>query len=141
MKEQLLKYIYQMKNKNPIYIIDDDPIHVFLVKKYLQKLGLDENTVTLQNGKEAYDYLKSNSTKSKKLPQLIFLDINMPIWDAWHFLDEYPKLKIEKKITIYLLTSSICKEDYDKAEEYGLNDYYLTKPIAIDKIKEILHLS
>lgn len=130
-----------MKSNNPIYIIDDDPIHVFLIQKYLKKLGIEDNTVVLKNGKEAHDYLKKVIIKSEKLPGLIFLDINMPIWDAWQFLDEYPKLKIKKNVNIYLLTSSIYKEDYKKAEEYGLNNKYLTKPIAIDKIKEILDMN
>lgn len=130
-----------MKNNNTIYIIDDDPIHVFLVKKYLSKLGIENDTVVLKNGKEAFEYLKKVIIKSEKLPELIFLDINMPIWDAWQFLAEYPKLKIKKNIAIYLLTSSICKEDYEKAEEYGLNNKYITKPIAIEKIREILDMS
>ena len=129
-----------MKNYNPIYIIDDDPIHVFIIKKYFQTIGMTDNIVVLKNGKEAFDYLNDIVITGKNLPELILLDINMPIWDAWQFLDEYPKLMIPEKIKIYLLTSSICKEDREKAEEYGLKSNYIIKPLAIEKIKEILEL-
>lgn len=130
-----------MKKNKIAYIVDDDPIHVFLTKRYMERAGGLDSIMVFKNGKEAYDYLKILNSTDEKLPELILLDINMPIWDGWHFLDEFKKLKFKEKIDVYLSTSSISKEDYKKAEEYGLNNKYIVKPLTLDKVKEIMHIA
>lgn len=75
---------------------------------------------------------------SEKLPQVIFLDLNMPVWDGWQFLDEFTKIPIEQKITIFILTSSNNGEDIKRAERYSLTSNYLVKPIDQSHLKEIL---
>ena len=78
-------------------------------------------------------------------PDLILLDINMPLFDGWEFLEEFKKLKhlILKPISIYIVSSSISQADINKAKFHEEVIDFLTKPIESSKIKNIcdLHLS
>lgn len=127
-----------MKKIELACIVDDDPIHLFLTKKYVELTNLVERILICRNGKEAYDMLKTLITNSEKLPEIIFLDLNMPIWDGWQFLDEFTKIPIEQKITVYILTSSDNSEDIKRAERYNLKGNYLIKPISQQQLKELL---
>jgi CheY-like chemotaxis protein len=119
-------------------IIEDDPMHLFLTKKYIELTGLVEKILVCKNGKDAYDTLKALFVNSEKLPQLIFLDLNMPVWDGWQFLDEFTKIPVKEKITIYILTSSIHQEDINRAETYSLTSNYFVKPISQEQMKTLL---
>jgi len=94
-----------------------------------------ENLMICSNGKEAFDKLSAIITAGNVLPELILLDLNMPIWDGWQFLDEFTKIPIEEKVIIYILTSSNNPEDLKKAAEYNLASNYLVKPITLDNLK------
>jgi len=124
-----------MKKINLACLIEDDPIHVFLTQKYIEMIGKVENLMICSNGKEAFDKLSAIITAGNVLPELILLDLNMPIWDGWQFLDEFTKIPIEEKVIIYILTSSNNPEDLKKAAEYNLASNYLVKPITLDNLK------
>ncbi len=127
-----------MKKIEKVCLIEDDPIVVLLMKKYLEKSGKVEQFESYQNGKVAYDNLKVDFDKNEPLPDLIFLDINMPVWDGWNFLKEFRKLPIQEKIILYILTSSSSPEDRAMAKMYGLQDRYILKPMSYDKLSELL---
>jgi len=127
-----------MRKIDLVCIIDDDPMHVFITKKYVELSGFVERILVCRDGKDAYDTLTCLLTNDSKLPEVIFLDLNMPIWDGWHFLDEFTKISIDQKITIYLLTSSNNEEDLLRAKKYSLSSNYLVKPIQQHQIKNIL---
>jgi CheY-like chemotaxis protein len=119
-------------------LIEDDSITVLLIRKMLEKTEAVEETLVYRNGKEAYDNLKLLQETGENLPELIFLDLNMPIWDGWEFLKEFRRLDSFDKLHLYILTSSSSQEDYQKAEEYGLKDRYLSKPITLDSLNRII---
>lgn len=121
-----------------VCIVDDDPMHVFITKKYVQLSGYVNKIIVCKNGKDAFDTLQSFVSHNSKLPEVIFLDLNMPVWDGWLFLDEFTKIPIDQKITIYLLTSSNNEEDLLRAKRYSQISNYLVKPISQSKIKDIL---
>lgn len=75
---------------------------------------------------------------NKSFPDLIFLDLNMPIWDGWLFLDEFNKLPGSQYSTIYILTSSLSEDDLKKAEDRGFTNRYLQKPLDFTILKNIL---
>jgi len=127
-----------MKRFSEITIIDDDKIQVFLFLKFIEKMGIVENVSSFVNGKDAFDVMKGRSETNSPYPDIIFLDLNMPVWDGWLFYDEFKKLTNSDKVTIYILTSSLSSEDYEKATERGLNDYYLNKPLNFEQLRELL---
>nr|WP_315258506.1 response regulator [uncultured Flavobacterium sp.] len=127
-----------MKKINIACIIEDEPIHLFITKKLLDMTGMVESLLIFSNGKEAYDKLKAIFLASEKLPEIILLDLNMPVWDGWQFLDEFTKIPINTKVTIYILTSSDNPDDIKKAETYSMSKNYLVKPINLDQLKIVL---
>ncbi len=122
-----------MKKMNSIFIIDDDPITVFGIKKMLKTTVICDNIKDFQNGKQAIDHLKGDMENDIPVPEVIFLDINMPIMDGWEFLEEFLKLRIDERIIINVITSSIDPKDYQKWNDFRLNSlHYLNfknKPI------------
>ena len=122
-------------------IIDDDKIYVNLVKKIIEIKKLSENLLIFKNGLEALEYFKvilSNMTEDK-LPDIIFLDLNMPVMDGWEFLGEFIKIKnnFDKKITLYVVSSSIDPRDLERARSFNLVTDYLIKPIELKKFEKI----
>jgi len=122
-------------------IIDDDKIYVNLVRKIIEIKKLSENLLIFKNGLEALDYFKvilSNLTE-EKLPEIIFLDLNMPVMDGWEFLGEFVKIKnnFDKKISLYVVSSSIDPRDLERAKSFNLVTDYLIKPIELRKFEKI----
>lgn len=110
---QRLKYIL-MRAINAICIIDDDPITVFGMRKILESLVECDTIDTFVNGKLAIDEMKKRVANGSSIPEIIFLDINMPIMDGWQFLMEFIALPIAKGIRINIVTSSIDTADLEK---------------------------
>ena len=118
-------------NQLTIWIIDDDPIYQIIANKMINKSELFANVLSFKNGKEAIDEFKKKLEGNDNLPNIILLDINMPIMDGWEFMDDMTLLKnhIKDEIHIYIVSSSIAVEDKIKAKNYPEIVDYLIKPI------------
>ena len=125
---------------NNVFVVDDDKIFHFIIKKLLMNNNIDVSPSFFENGLEAIEGIKDKLDNGEMPPDLILLDINMPVLDGWQFLEEFKLLKkfIKKEIIIYIITSSDNTVDRNKAEGFKeeIKDYYL-KPITIDGIKSI----
>jgi CheY-like chemotaxis protein len=126
-----------MKKINTICLVEDEPIQTFIATKIIKMTGMVENIIIFNNGKEAYDKLRALILAGENLPEIILLDLNMPIWDGWQFLDEFTKMPISSTVIIYILTSSNDPDDLKKAETYNLSKNYLIKPITLDRLKTV----
>ena len=128
------------KVKN-IFIVDDDSIYQFTMKLTLRALDNIGEVNFFNDGLEAIDYIKANSNNPEKLPDIIFLDINMPVMDGYQFIEEYQELKttLDKKIAIYMLSSSIDPIDTKKVEQISDVSDYLIKPLMEDILNSIIH--
>ncbi len=107
-----------MTKINSIYVIDDDAITLFGVKKILAKTIDCDSVSEFHNGQTALNALIHAMENGFEVPDLIFLDINMPIMDGWEFLEEFLRLPIDKKIIINILTSSIDPSDLRRWHYY-----------------------
>ncbi|MGD1841410.1 MAG: response regulator [Thermonemataceae bacterium] len=119
-------------------IIDDDPIFVFGAQKIMEMTDFSEKFIVFGNGQEAIEGLKPMLSSDQPFPEVILLDLNMPIMDGWEFLDEFITIPREKAITIYIVTSSIDPEDIKRVKEYDVVNKYILKPVTVDALKEIL---
>lgn len=126
-----------------VLCVDDDPITLMLCKKVIQKSNFSEKIDTAINGEDAlkyFDNLISTKATSNYYPQLIFLDLNMPVMNGWEFLDIFSKnqyLKHFSETKVIVLSSTIDPEDIQKSKQYAMVKEFLSKPIT-SEILEIL---
>lgn len=120
-------------------VVDDDKIFTYLLKRIIEKAKIAREIIFFENGRDALDYLANHREDALKLPQLILLDINMPILDGWQFLSEYGKLEptVPQPISICMMSSSSDLEDYDRAMGSGHVMDYLQKPVQMPSLKEV----
>ena len=118
-------------SQKTIWVVDDDPIYQIIVNKIIKKSELFSSVSSFKNGKDAIDALKNALKNNERLPDIILLDINMPIMDGWEFMEEKLLLKplIKDPVQIYIVSSSIALEDKNKAKNYSEIIAYLSKPI------------
>jgi len=124
------QYTYDMKQINSVCLIDDDPVFIFAIKRIFKLSDVCKNFTVYNNGEEAIEGLTHTIASGKHIPELILLDINMPIMDGWQFLDEFTTMTVSKKITLYLVSSSIDPVDFKKAKEYELITDFIIKPVT-----------
>ncbi len=124
-----------------ILCIDDDPITLMLCKKVITKVSFSEEIIFASNGQEAYELLRKICFDKElgNLPNLIFLDLNMPVMNGWEFLDSIEKeLKNNLKDTkVIILSSTIDPADYNKAKQYEMVSHFLSKPITVDMLENL----
>jgi len=132
-----------MKNINILALVDDDDTYVFITKKIIEKTKHVKEVKVFNNGLDAIIYLKQNIKSSYKLPEIIFLDLSMPIMDGWQFLDEFVTIESHnaKKIVIYICSSSISPHDISRAKGISAVSDFIIKPVTKDKFNEIIMAS
>jgi len=122
-----------------LWIIDDDPMSSFYIKR-LAELGDLANIITIYDKAQwAIDYLLHHKKATEHLPDVILLDIYMPELDGWGFLQEFAKIKdqLTKQINIYIISSSGHKKDITRAQEFPEVKAYLQKPITKEGLMEL----
>ncbi|MCM4167681.1 Chemotaxis protein CheV [Arenibacter antarcticus] len=128
-----------MKTIKQACIIDDDTIFVFGIKIMLKKNNYCSNVVVYKNGKEALENMVLANSTITNLPDLIFLDINMPVMDGWEFLDEFSKFPKASEVAIFVLSSSIDARDLERAKSYEVVRDFIEKPLSNTKLKNLIH--
>ena len=123
-----------------LYLIDDDEVFLFLTEKIVAYSNKVKNIQTFKNGYEAIEHLKSVKDQPENLPDVIFLDISMPVMDGWNFLEEYKNFNdsFGKKIYVYIITSSIDPKDYEKARSVNEVTDFIIKPVTKEKFQELV---
>lgn len=124
------------KRLNCILLVDDDPVSIFLTSTYLQDLRICRHIRVATNGVEAFDFIKANCIDRSPVtpgdcPDLIILDIDMPLMNGFDFLEQCQHSGYFKKIgfKVIILTSSKDHRDKDRASQYPVLDY-LVKPVT-----------
>ncbi|MCC5939483.1 MAG: response regulator [Lunatimonas sp.] len=117
-------------------VIDDDPLYNFGIKKLFEFTHFSENSLFYKNGQEAIEGLMAIS-EGENFPEVLLVDINMPIMNGWQFLEEYEKRNLKREVKIYVVSSSINQEEIDRANAYPFVSGYIFKPLTLEKVKEL----
>jgi len=128
-----------MKKFKSVLLVDDDDTSNFISEIIINKSSITESISTVKNGSEALKFVLSHCLKEtcdEDCPNLIFLDLHMPVMDGFDFLNELKAKMPEHCFKIYILSSSNNPIDIDKAKEYNIEGY-IVKPLNIEKIKEL----
>ena len=128
-----------MKQIDTACIVDDDKLYTYLLSKQMKRINFSRTTLTFHNGLEALTYLRPKLNLPDDLPSVILLDLNMPVLDGWQFLDEYVKLEPLKKITVYVVSSSIDAADHAKVLQYKKVTNFFLKPVKEADLVQILN--
>jgi CheY-like chemotaxis protein len=132
----------QNRKLNSILLVDDDEVTIFYNSHIINKLGVTEHLHSELNGENALRYLKEKVSYASDYlkPDLIFLDINMPIMNGFEFLEAYEKLPDSDKGAhmIVMLTSSMLEVDRQHAAQFGCVSAYLPKPLKPEAIQGVI---
>ena len=129
----------EWKKLNTILLVDDDPITNFINHHLLEKMEIADDIKIVTNGKEGVKCLNDHCFKTSISPDLILLDINMPIMDGFEFLAAFNALdfKNKKEVAIIILTTSSHEKDREKMKKLGIK-CFLNKPLTEEKIRKLL---
>jgi len=126
-----------------VMLVDDNDTDNFISRRIIEITKFADEVVIKNSGKSALEYLEDHKTNHTKLPDLIFLDINMPIVDGFVFLYEFEKFdySIKDKCKVIILSSSDNKRDIDKIVNNDHVIKFITKPlteIALEEVAQIV---
>lgn len=129
---------------NSILCIEDDAITLMLYKMVLTKASFTNEIITTTNGEEALNYInklkEANSDGTiKNVPQLIFLDLNMPVMGGWEFLEIFSSSEYAEynHIKVIILSSTVDPDDLEKSKKYSMVIDFLSKPISRELLEYI----
>lgn len=125
-----------MKQHYSTFIIDDDPIFVLLFKKIIEKSERFNRVQNFPDGQYAMDELIKMNEQGNGMPDIIFLDLNMPNIDGWQFLDAIQKQSFINKLNIFIVSSSIDNHEIERAKQYKCVKNFISKPISLDFFEE-----
>lgn len=129
----------QQKKISSAWLIDDDKIYLFGLRKMIEISKRCDSITEFSNGSEAIRKLQTMVDSPELLPDIIFLDINMPVMDGWQFLMAFDVLKkqLSRQIIIYMISSSIDDRDIERARQLDAVKNYIIKPLPFDKLQSI----
>ncbi|WP_448529557.1 response regulator [Raineya sp.] len=125
-----------------VMLVDDNDTDNFISRRIIELSKFAKRVEVKNSGKSALQYLEENQNNPENLPDLIFLDINMPIVDGFVFLFEFEMFpeSVKNKCKIAILSSSDNKRDIEKIVD---NDYvikFITKPLSNEALEEVKNL-
>ena len=129
-----------MKSFNLVYVVEDDAITSKITEMHLRRHGAFGQVQRYKNGQPALDALLQASAHPTRLPDLILLDLNMPVMDGWEFLDALSTQSWQELVSVCVLTSSIHPGDIEKAKSYPEVKGYFTKPVSTSLLNQVVQL-
>lgn len=125
---------------NNLLLIDDDDVTHFICENVIKNEHLTKNLTMLHNGQEGVNYFRNLlNSKSEEAPELILLDLNMPVMNGWDFLEVFSKEFEDKfpETKVCILTSSLDPLDFTQSQVYHNVIGFLNKPFIKERVEEL----
>ncbi|WP_295794704.1 response regulator [Mucilaginibacter sp.] len=119
-----------------LLMIDDDPIEHLIMQKMLDKFHLFPDASHSQDARLSMDLIESFHSSPDILPDVVFLDLNMPGFNGWDFLDSFEHIykRLKKTIDIYIISSSIDPKDQLLVDKYAFVKANISKPVKLETL-------
>ncbi|HEX8517177.1 MAG TPA: response regulator [Bacteroidia bacterium] len=127
-----------MERLKRIAVVDDEEVFIFLARHAIERTMLVDQISVFKNGAAILNFIRDNLINPHLLPEIILLDLSMPILDGWEFLEEFEKLCLSNPLLIYICSSSISPDDISRAKNLRAVSDYIIKPVTKEKIIEII---
>ncbi len=123
-----------------LIFIDDSQLDHYILKRILHKYKLAYEVNCTADGEEVIRYLKQHKRNKNILPDVILLDLYMPQFDGWTFLEKVQELyqQLSKPIKIYILSASINPKDIDRAKNFPVVRSFVFKPITKNALEKLV---
>ncbi len=127
-----------MKKFRKLIFIDDDKATNYFHNIILKQSDICDEAIFFESAEKALDYFEELfSTDDFIMPDYVFLDINMPVMNGWEFIDAFEKFNRADPIIIIMLTTSLNKNDMERAKDLDLIYQFWNKPLAAEKLAEL----
>lgn len=127
-----------MSKFSSVCIIDDDPIYTFVFGDMLKSLKIAEEITVYDNGMQAILRLKERNTRvDEKLPEVLFVDLDMPIMDGFQFLEEFQEVEWKTPIQVFVISSTIDQSEIKKVNKYEAVSKFMSKPLNEQMILDL----
>ena len=123
--------------KMVICVVDDDPIFHYVCKVNFSLLSKNLEFITFFDGRPAYDYFIARSEQGKSLPDVLLVDINMPIMNGWELVDHLSNKQLLQATKLYIVSSSVSPEDSFRSLSKKEVTSYVTKPLLKENFEAI----
>lgn len=123
-----------------LILIDDDPMYHKIAQLMVKEYSPVEEVISSTDGKATLHYLEENKENSEELPDFIFVDLNMPEYDGWDFLNGYKQIynSLRKAIDVYIVSSSIDPQDINRSKSYSFVKSFLMKPLKREFLQKLV---
>jgi len=127
-----------MKKATCIFLVDDNQTTTFIHERLINNLGITEELIIAPNGKIALELMQQRQDEGKGWPELILLDLNMPVMDGIEFYQAFQQFDpgVQAVIKVVVLTSSFAYRDVQRAQEAGIR-HFINKPLTMEKLKHM----
>jgi len=123
-----------MSTFTSVLLLDDNEDDNFIHERYIRRVEWAEEIIVFEEAELALDYLKNTT----EMPQIIFIDVNMPVMNGFQFLDKASEAGVPlSRAQVVMVTSSLHPDDCQRAAEHPLVNEYLNKPIDADALNAL----
>ena len=122
-----------------LVLIDDNPIDHYIMRTMLYNNDVCQQATYTYDGSMVIEFMEENKANTNSLPDVIFLDLTMPDFSGWDFLEKFEKLKgdLKKPVELYVMTSSVRDSDRERSIQYECVSSFISKPLSKQALNNI----
>lgn len=120
-------------------IIDDDEAYTYTAGRLIKRRQMCRNLMVFSDGSEALEYLTAVTSNPEQIPEIILLDINMPVMDGWEFMERFSQMRsdLPRQVTVFMVSSSTDPADMERAKKIQEIAGYIVKPVTEEELAAV----